>query len=128
MTLGIGVDIVDIARMKQRIDAGSGFRELVFSPDEIIYCEKKANRYESYAARFAAKEALLKALGTGIDFSIELNMLSVSNEENGKPFFVRSEALNAYIEKHLSNRPVDILVTLSHSNQQAIAFVLINQK
>lgn len=128
MTVGIGVDIVDIARMKQRIDAESGFRELVFSSDEIMYCEKKTNRYESYAARFAAKEALLKAIGTGIDFSIELNILSVSNEENGMPFFVRSRALNAYLEKHLSNHMVDILVTLSHSNEQAIAFVLINQK
>jgi len=128
MTLGIGTDIVDIERMKQRIDAETGFRELVFSPDEITYCEKRANRYESYAARFAAKEALLKAIGTGIDFSIELNLLSISNEKSGKPFFVRSEALNKYIEKHLTDHMVDIHVTLSHSNQQAIAFVLINQK
>ena len=128
MTLGIGVDIVDIERMKQRIDAETGFRELVFSAAEIAYCEKKANRYESYAARFAAKEALLKALGTGIDFSIELKEFSLLNEENGKPYFVRSETLNAYLEKHLHSTTADVQVTLSHSKQQAIAFVLINQK
>lgn len=127
MTIRIGADIVDIERMQQRIDAESGFRELVFSEEEIAYCEKKANRYESYAARFAAKEALLKAIGTGIDFSIDLKAFSISTEESGKPYFERSKALNDYLEEHLHSSLLDIHVTLSHSKEQAIAFVLINK-
>ncbi|HSY60536.1 MAG TPA: holo-ACP synthase, partial [Cytophaga sp.] len=81
MIAGIGVDIVDIDRMKQRIEAGTGFRDHVFSEHEIAYCEKKANSYESYAARFAAKEAFLKAVGCGIDFSIDLKEIGVANNE-----------------------------------------------
>ncbi|MGN6646262.1 MAG: holo-ACP synthase [Cytophaga sp.] len=127
MNVGIGVDIVDIERMRQRIDAESGFRELVFSREEIAYCEKKANRYESYAARFAAKEALLKAVGTGIDFTLDLKEFSINNEENGKPYFKRSRALNKFLEQHFTGE-LEVQVSLSHSRQQAIAFVLINQK
>lgn len=127
MNVGIGVDIVDIERMQQRIDAESGFRELVFSPEEIIYCEKKANRYESYAARFAAKEALLKAVGTGIDFTQDLKAFSIHNEENGKPYFKRSQTLDNFLKQHFTGE-LEIQVSLSHSRQQAIAFVLINQK
>lgn len=127
MIAGIGVDIVDIDRIKQRIEAGSGFRDLVFSEDEIVYCEKKANPYESYAARFAAKEAFLKAVGCGIDFSIDLKEIRIANNEIGKPYFVLSEGVNRLLLQHLGFIP-EAQISLSHSKEQAIAFVLFNQK
>lgn len=126
MTQTIGVDIVDIARMQQRIDADSGFKELVFSAEEIRYCESKANKYESFAARFAAKEAFLKALGIGIDFSIELNQIEVLNNKAGKPYFVYTKRLEELFLQHIGHVP-EAQVSLSHSSQQAIAFVLFNR-
>jgi holo-[acyl-carrier protein] synthase len=65
MIEGLGIDIIEVKRVQKRIEAEKGFREYVFSSAEIAYCEKKTNKYEHYAARFAAKEAFLKALGTG---------------------------------------------------------------
>ncbi len=127
MIQSIGVDIVDIARMQQRIDANSGFRELVFSTAEIVYCESKANKYQSYAARFAAKEAFLKALGIGIDFSIDLNQIEIANNEAGKPYFVYTKQVEALLLAHIGFVP-EAQVSLSHSREQAIAFVLFNKK
>jgi len=65
MIKGIGTDIIEVERVASSIQKESGFRELVFSAEEIKYCEAKTHNYEHYAARFAAKEALGKALGLG---------------------------------------------------------------
>jgi holo-[acyl-carrier protein] synthase len=65
MIFGIGTDLIEIERVADRIEKKTGFRELVFTPNEINYCEAKTFKYEHYAARFAAKEAFLKAIGTG---------------------------------------------------------------
>jgi len=65
MIKGIGIDMIEPERVATRIKKKKGFRELVFSKNEIAYCEKKTNKFEHYAARFAAKEAFFKAIGTG---------------------------------------------------------------
>jgi len=127
MIQGIGVDIVEVERIKQRITSNSGFCELVFSIEEIAYCTKKAIPYESYAARFAAKEAFLKAVGTGIDFTIDLNEIQVLNNEFGKPYFKKTYAVEQYLMAQLGYIP-EIQLSLSHTYKQAIAFVLFNKK
>jgi len=127
MITGIGVDIVDIERMQQRIDAATGFRELVFSDNEINYCEAKANKYESYAARFAAKEAFLKALGVGINFTIDLKEIEITNNEAGKPYFMLNKLVKQFLLENIGFIP-EVQVSLSHSKQQAIAFVLFNKE
>jgi len=126
MILGIGVDIVDIERIKQKVSSGSGFKEYVFSTVEIQSCEKKSNPYESFAARFAAKEAFLKALGTGIDLSFELHHLEIYNDEVGKPYFTFSKHIKEHLLAVLGCIP-EVHLSLSHSNQQAIAFVVLNK-
>ena len=63
MIAGIGIDMIEVDRVAGKIGKDEGFRELVFSETEIEYCEPKANKYQHYAARFAAKEAFLKAIG-----------------------------------------------------------------
>ena len=126
MIIGIGVDIVDVSRIEQRLNASEGFRDLVFSASEIDYCLSKTHSQESFAARFAAKEAFLKALGVGIDFGIELKEIVVVNNEAGKPSIVVSEKLKTYLMQHLGFIP-DIQVSLSHTKEQAIAFVLFNK-
>ncbi|WP_119078954.1 holo-ACP synthase [Chitinophaga alhagiae] len=117
---GIGTDIVEVDRIASKIQKGQGFRELVFSPAEIAYCEKQADAYQSYAARFAAKEAFLKALGTGWGGSgMQFNEIEIRNNEAGKP------------EIHLSGNAAgrlegrQVLVSLSHVKTMAMATVVI---
>ena len=86
MIAGLGTDIIEVARISEKIGKESGFRELVFSAAEIAYCDPKANKYEHYAARFAAKEAFFKALGTGWLNGTAFNEVEIANDEKGKPF------------------------------------------
>ena len=84
MIIGIGTDIAEVARISKSIENIS-FKEKVFSKVEIAYCEAKANKAESFAARFAAKEAFFKALGTGWRGGMAFNEVEVMNDELGKP-------------------------------------------
>ena len=127
MKIGIGTDIIEVERVAEKMEKKAGFKELVFSADEILYCEAKTFKYEHYAARFAAKEAFLKAIGCGIDFSIDLKEISISNYETGQPYFILSEIVKEFLMKKLGFVP-ETQISLSHSRQQAIAFVLFNKK
>ena len=83
---GIGTDIVNINRMKKSIKKNTrSFKNKIFSKNEIIYCEKKKDPYSFYAKRFAAKEALSKALGTGIRKGINFKDIEIINNNYGKP-------------------------------------------
>lgn len=85
MIAGLGIDIVEVERIEEKLQKNNGFRELVFSENEIAYCENRANKFEHYAARFAAKEALFKALGTGWLNGTAFNEVEITNNELGKP-------------------------------------------
>ena len=86
MVVGLGSDLIEIARIAQSIDRfGTRFLVRVFTPDEIAYCQTKKNAAESFAARFAAKEAGAKALGTGISHGISWPEIEVRREPSGKP-------------------------------------------
>jgi holo-[acyl-carrier protein] synthase len=67
---GIGTDIIQVSRLERTITNNPRFVDKVFTPNEIAYCESRASKYQSYAARFAAKEAVMKAIGTGWDGKI----------------------------------------------------------
>ena len=82
--LGLGVDIVEIDRMKLALARTPRLKERVFSDDERRYCEQKARPYVHYAMRFAAKEAVLKALGTGFS-GMRFRDVEVVRENNGRP-------------------------------------------
>ena len=84
---GIGTDIINIKRMESILKKkGKKFKNKYFSKKEISYCEKKKKPSAFYAKRFAAKEALTKALGTGIGRGISIKSIEVSNDLNGKPY------------------------------------------
>ena len=85
MITGLGIDMIEVERVAEKIGKNSGFRELVFSDAEIAYCEKMTFKYENYAARFAAKEAFLKAIGTGWTSEFSLAGIEVTHNEEGKP-------------------------------------------
>src|ERR1700753_1590912 len=88
MIAGLGIDIIEVERIAEKIKKENGFRELVFSANEIAYCEGKTHKYEHYAARFAAKEAFFKALGTGWLNGTAFNEVEIINNELGKPAIV----------------------------------------
>ncbi|PWT71043.1 MAG: holo-[acyl-carrier-protein] synthase, partial [Bacteroidetes bacterium] len=85
MVSGIGIDMIEVDRIAEKIGKETGFKELVFSVNEIRYCEAKAHKFEHYAARFAAKEAFLKAIGTGWTSGTAFNEIEIVDGGNGQP-------------------------------------------
>jgi len=85
MIFGIGIDIIEVARVAREIVKSNGFKERYFSAREIAYCEPKHGRARNYAARFAAKEAFFKALGTGYRGGLAFKEVEVINGRLGKP-------------------------------------------
>lgn len=122
MILGLGTDIVEVARVKTKITKEHGFREYVFSANEISYCEKKAHKYEHYAARFAAKEAFLKALGTGWANGTSFNEIEVINAENGKPGIILLGGTKDYVATLAIKT---IWLTMAHVKEMATATVIV---
>ena len=120
--LGIGCDLADVERIEKAI-ARNGFKERVFTPDEIAYCTgPHGDKAQSYAARFAAKEAFLKAIGTGLRGSGQLTDISVTNDDLGKPELKVTGYYASFIEKMGVQR---IHLTLSHTATTAMAVVVL---
>jgi holo-[acyl-carrier protein] synthase len=121
MIIGIGTDIIQTARIAKGLES-NGFMEKVFSRLEISYCEKKANKMESFAARFAAKEAFFKALGTGWRGGMAFNEVEVVNDELGKPTIqLLGETFNIVKKREIRS----IHVSLSHVKEMAVATVIL---
>ncbi len=124
MIAGVGIDIIEVERVEQRVASGNGFREYVFTPYEIEYCEAMANKYQHYAARFSAKEAFLKAMGTGWVGDIAFNEIEVRQEESQRPEIkLYGETLVIFNQLQLGK----ISVSLSHLKHMATAIVIIEQ-
>lgn len=120
MIIGIGIDVIEISRIREMEERwGARFIERVFTEDEIAYCSAKSNRAESYAVRFAAKEAFAKALGTGWDGNFQWKDFSTRTISGGKPV-----ALLSIAKQHrlLNTR---IHLSLSHSDHFATAVVIL---
>lgn len=120
---GVGIDLIEIDRIESSIQTyGNGFTEKIFNQDEIAYCLKKANPFPHFAARFAAKEAFSKAYGTGIGTRLSWHDVSVSHEFSGRPIITLSEKLSESLAGH------EILLSISHTHQYAVAVVRIDTK
>ena len=123
MINGIGVDIVEISRIRKSIQR-DGFLAKVFSHKEIEYCKKSAKSHENYAGRFAVKEALIKAIGEGLLFKIDLSKIEIVNDEHGKPEIKLSDevcSLFPYLKES------SIHVSISHSASYAVGMVIIEK-
>lgn len=116
----IGVDILDIERLKIAAERTPHFLSRVYTPAELAYCQKKANPYPSLAVRFAAKEAVRK-LDKKFQQGISWQEIEVNNDEDGKPYIVlRGRAEEARQALQLSG----LQISLSHGESQAIAAAL----
>lgn len=116
--LGLGTDIVEVNRIEKAIIKNKGFSQRVFTEKEIEYCESKPNKYERYAGRFCAKEAVAKALGTGIR-NFNLCDIEVSNDCLGKP------KVNLYGNLQEKEESLDIHLTISHCKNYGTATAII---
>lgn len=123
MIVGTGVDLERVDRIRAAVDRhGRRFLERVFTPGEIAYVEARTRRAESYAARFAAKEAAMKALGTGWDHGVRWVDVEIVRQDQGRPV-LRFHGKAAEIAAELGCRAVH--VSLSHTSENAIAQVIL---
>jgi holo-[acyl-carrier protein] synthase len=123
LVIGIGTDLMEIARIAQSIDRfGERFLERIYTPREIAYCRRKQKTAaESFAARFAAKEAGAKALGTGISRGVSWLELEVGREPGGRPLLSLSGRAAERAQSLGINR---VSLSLTHSRDVALAVVV----
>ena len=123
MIRGIGVDIIEIERVGKAIQRTEGvFRDKVFTENESVYCESKSNPAQHFAARFAAKEAVSKALATGWSGAFRWKDVEVVNEPSGLP---RIQIYGSLVET-LSGTSIHL--SLSHSDTHVVAMVIIEDR
>jgi holo-[acyl-carrier protein] synthase len=122
MIKGIGVDMVEIGRVQKLIEADPGFARRIFTDREIAYCEGKFSRAQHYAARFTAKEAFFKALGTGFRDGMSWRDVEVENDALGKP---RLRLAAVALEKFRKRKLKKAMLSLSHTREMAVALVVI---
>ena len=123
MILGVGVDLVEIDRIKAAFDRwGDRFRRRIFTQREIEYCCRKGIPHMAYAARFAAKEAFFKALGTGWSNSMSWKEIEIINTPDGKPEI----SLSGVAAKVAGEKGIkEIHLSISHDHDHAIAVVMV---
>jgi holo-[acyl-carrier protein] synthase len=123
MIVGTGIDIAEVPRIAQTIARhGDRFLQRVFTEGERGYCESKANRVERYAARFAAKEAAMKALGTGWNHGVRWRDIEVSRQPGGRPTITFHGKASEFATRLGA---AHVALSLSHTAAQAIAQVIL---
>lgn len=124
MILGIGIDIIEIERIKQSIDNyGDQFLKKIYTKTELEYSLNKKNRYQHLAARFAAKEAIIKSLAGVGDKGFSYQDIEIYNEVNGLP---RVNLYNS-LKKYLGDKK-EILISMSHSDNYVTCVAILSQK
>jgi holo-[acyl-carrier protein] synthase len=123
MIVGTGIDIAEVPRIREAIERhGQRFLHRIFTEGEIQYCESKANRIERYAARFAAKEAGMKAIGTGWNHGVRWRDIEVARKPGGRPtLLLHGKAAEFAARLGATN----IALSLTHTAEQAMAQVIL---
>ena len=125
MIVGTGADLAEVDRIRQAIERhGRRFLERIYTPGEIAYAERKANRWERYAARFAAKEAGMKAIGTGWRHGVRWIDFEVVNLPGGRPTLKLTGVAAEFAARMGVN---SVSLTLTHTAQTALAFVILER-
>ena len=123
MIVGTGIDIAEVQRIRQAIERfGERFLRRVFTDEEMRYCDAKANRMERYAARFAAKEAAMKALGTGWNHGIRWRDVEVRRQPGSRPTILFHGKAAEFAARLGA---VHVVLSISHTTEQAIAQVIL---
>lgn len=124
MIVGIGIDMIEVERVAEKVAKENGFKEKIFSLQEIDFCESRPEQAQHFSVRFAAKEAFLKATGYGLQLSFELRLIEVVRTPSGKP---EIELHGNFKSLALENGWKKIHLSLSHLQAIACAVVIIEQ-
>ena len=121
MVIGLGIDIIEISRIKKSVEKyGDRFLNKVFTSEEIKYCNSKYNKYQHYAARFAAKEAVYKALASGWKEGLRWKDIEILNDSQGMPSINSSGKLQSFI-----NNGTQLKISISHSENYVTSVAII---
>lgn len=124
MIYGIGTDIFEVSRLKAVMEQDKGFLSDIFTEGEIAYCKKMNYKEQHFAARYSAKEAFLKALGTGWRFGIKFTDIEIGNDELGKP----NIQLHGIAYEQAKKEGISVIhVTLSHTKTMVTSFVILEK-
>ena len=121
--IGTGVDIVENSRIKKSL-ANNSFLNRVFTSKEILISKKIKNKTSYFAKRFAAKEAFVKSLGTGIRDELNLKDISVINDKLGKPSFLINKKIKNLIKKKFKINSFNFFLSIADEKKYSIAFVV----
>ena len=125
--IGIGVDIIDNNRIKKSIK-NQNFIKRVYTAKEINTSKTVKNRVNFYAKRFAAKEALVKALGTGFRKNLNFKDIEILNDNLGKPYYNMNYKIKKILKKISNSKSLDLFLSLSDEKSYSIAFATIQKK
>ena len=124
--IGNGVDIIENKRINSSLKSKS-FIERIFTKNEIIQSKKINNKINFFAKRFAAKEAFVKAIGTGFRNNINFKDIEIKNNKKGQPLISISNNLKFFLRKKFNINKYKIYLSLSDEKKHSIAFVIINK-
>ena len=125
--IGNGVDIIKNSRINNSLKI-KGFLKRIFTEKEIQQGKKLKNKINFYAKRFAAKEAFVKAIGTGFRSDINFIDIEIKNYKNGKPYIFLSKKLKNFLKKKFKFQKYKVFLSLSDEKDYSIAFVIIDKK
>ena len=125
MIFGIGIDMEEVPRIEERVRNQSGLKEKLFTSREIEYCEARKHSAQNFAARFAAKEAFMKALGIGWRKGLAFGQIEVVNDELGKP---KLELHGKAAEMLTVNDITSVRLSMTHTNDLASAIVILEKQ
>ena len=125
--IGNGVDIIKNSRINNSLKI-KGFLNRIFTEKEIQQGKKLKNKINFYAKRFAAKEAFVKAIGTGFSSDINFIDIEIKNYKNGRPYISLSKKLNNFLKKKFNIQKYKVFLSLSDEKDYSIAFVVIDKK
>lgn len=123
--VGVGIDLVAVERIAHSLEKyGSRFKNRIFTSSEISYCDSRPKPALHYAARFAAKEAFVKAIGTGFRFGIKHSEIEIQHDQLSKPILILYGKAMEYAKKEKGKF---YHVSLSHTEEQGMAYVVIEK-
>ncbi len=122
--LGIGIDIIENKRIKSLIK-NKVFLKRTFSRNEIKFSKKLINKTNFFAKRFAAKESLVKALGTGFRDDINFKDIEILNNNLGKPYYIKSKKINSIIKKKFKINRYNLFLSISDEKNYSTAFTIL---
>ena len=126
-TVGLGVDIIKNKRISDLL-SNKKFIERIFGKDEIINSNKVKNKTNYFAKRFAAKESLSKALGTGFRKGLNFKNIQILNNKLGKPYYFINNKISQLIKKKKKIRKFELFLSISDEKHYSVAFTIIQKK